>query len=262
MANFRVNYYSNALHRTSYFMIHIPNDPRMDAPQQENPYQNREMRTLFLLNGYTGDASNFIPEELSRKYHFAVVVPEPENGFYLDGASTGHAYETMVAVELVEYVRKTFGLAKTPEDTYVFGLSMGGFGALHTGLAHPDVFGKIGAMSSALIVHEIAGMKEGESTGVANYAYYRECFGDLETVEKSRNNPEVLAKELIDCGAKLPQIYMSCGTEDFLIENNREMHAYLNKIGYPHIYKESAGIHDMKFWLEYTEKIAEWMFAE
>ena len=55
-------------------------------------------------------------------------------------------------------------------------------------------------MSSALIVHQIAGMKPCEDNGVANYDYYRECFGDLDAVLESDSNPEVLVKRLKDSG--------------------------------------------------------------
>ena len=104
-------------------------------------------------------------------------------------------------------------------------------------------------------------MKPGEDNGVANYDYYRECFGDLETVEESDSNPEVLVKRLKDEGKRIPEIFMSCGTEDFLIENNREFHRYLDSIEVPHIYLESSGTHDMDFWNEYTEKFVENMFG-
>ena len=62
-------------------------------------------------------------------------------------------------------------------------------------------------------------------------------------------------------GAKIPEIYMCCGTEDFLIENNRQMHRFLESEGIAHEYHESKGIHDMVFWREYIAKIVEWMFA-
>ena len=62
-------------------------------------------------------------------------------------------------------------------------------------------------------------------------------------------------------GAKLPEIYLCCGTEDFLIENNRGLHRFLEAEGVPHEYRESKGIHDMVFWHEYIAKIVEWMFG-
>lgn len=253
MANISVKYFSNALNRRICFDIYIPND----SPD----IINRKMKTLFLLHGYTGDALNWIPEYLAQKHNIAIVTPNGENGFWLDGLSTGHKYCTFVGNELVNYIRRTFGLALNADETYIMGLSMGGFGALHTAFAYPENFGKTAAMSSALIVHDIAHMKPGEDNGVANYDYYHECFGDLETIEERECNPEVLVKKLKDNG-KVPQIFMCCGTEDFLLENNRKFHSYLDSIGVSHIYIESSGNHDMTFWSKYTEKFIELMFGD
>lgn len=255
MAYFRIEYYSRALRRETSFEVMIPCDPREGMPVPEGP-----MRTLFLLHGYTGKAGNYVPFDLPYKYNFAIVMPSAENSFYLNGLSTGHAFQTLVGEELVEFVRKTFGLAKDPADTGIAGLSMGGFGALHTGLAYPRTFGKIGAMSSAFIHHEVARMKPGSGNEVANYDYYRECFGEPALLEESDNNPEILIRKLKAAGEKIPDIYMACGTEDFLIENNRAMHRFLEAEGVPHEYHEGPGIHDMVFWTEYIQKIVRWMF--
>ena len=257
MAYFRIEYYSRALCRETSFEVLIPNDPRDEASQ---PPEDKPIRTLFLLHGYTGKAGNYVPYELPEQYHFAIVMPSAENSFYLNGLSTGHAFQTMLGEEMVDYVRKTFRLALRPEETFIAGLSMGGFGALHTGLAYPERFGKIGAMSSALIVHEVAGMKPGGGNQVANYEYYRECFGDPEKLLESDKNPETLVRRLKAAGKKIPDIYMCCGTEDFLIENNRQMHRFLEEEGVAHEYHEAPGSHDMAFWTEHIRKIVRWMF--
>ena len=256
MAYFRIEYYSKALRRETSFEVMIPCDPREGMPAPEGP-----MRTLFLLHGYTGKAGNYVPFDLPYKYNFAIVMPTAENSFYLNGLSTGHAFQTLVGEELVEFVRKTFGLAGDPANTGIAGLSMGGFGALHTGLAYPRTFGKIGAMSSAFIHHEVAQMKPGQGNEVANYDYYRECFGEPALLEESDNNPETLIRKLKAAREKIPEIYMACGTEDFLIENNRAMHRFLEAEGVPHEYHEGPGIHDMVFWTEYIQKIVRWMFG-
>lgn len=234
----------------------IPNDFRVEVPENKG-----KMKTLFLLHGYTGDAGNWVPEYLAEKYNFAIVLPSGENAFWLDGISTGHKFGTFIGAELVNYIRRTFGLAESPDETYIMGLSMGGFGALHTALAYPDTFGKAAALSSALIIHDIAGMKEGDKNDKANYEYYRECFGDLDKVSESENNPEVLVKKLKAQGKKLPEIFMACGTEDFLLENNRHFHNFLNENDVKHTYIESAGGHDTKFWDEYAVKFTEMMFG-
>ncbi|MBQ6645160.1 MAG: esterase family protein [Clostridia bacterium] len=257
MAYFRIEYFSEALQRDTTFELLLPNDPHWGMPLNE-----RTERALFLLHGYKGKASNWAPEELAYRYNFAIVMPSAENSFYLNGLSTGHAYQTMLGEELVDYVRRTFGLALRREDTAIAGLSMGGYGALHTGLAYPETFGKIAALSSALIVHGIAHMKPGEGNSVANYAYYHECFGDLETVEERETNPEVQIERLKAEGKRIPEINMYCGTEDFLLEPNRQMHAFLDAQQIPHYYKEAPGAHTMDFWSKYIAEAVERMFAK
>lgn len=260
MANFKIDFFSNSLRRNVSFDMFIPNDIRTDIPAVENKYSKRRTKTLFLLHGYTGSASSWGIDDIARKYNFAMVMPNGENAFYLDGESTGHKYCTYVGAELVEYIRSTFGFAQKAEDTFIMGMSMGGFGALHTALTYPETFGKAVGLSSALIVHEIAHMKEGEDNGVANYAYYRECFGDLETVEERETNPETLVSRLIVDNKTIPQIYLCCGTEDFLLENNRLFHRFLENSGITHKYYESKGGHDNIFWNEYSLKAIKWLF--
>ena len=69
-------------------------------------------------------------------------------------------------------------------------------------------------------------------------------------------------KKLLAEGKKIPEIYMACGTEDFLLEANRRFHKFLEDNGVKHVYMESKGQHDMVFWNEYAVKFAEMMFGE
>ncbi len=254
MSNISIRFFSKELNRKVSFDMLIPND----SQHGKNP---ENIRTLFLLHGYTGCAENWVPEYLCEKYGFAIVLPNGENSFWLDGLSTGHNYCCFVGLELVDYIRNTFGLAMSSAETYILGLSMGGFGSIHTALKYPERFGKLGAMSSALIHREVADMTEGSSNGVANYDYYRECFGEPKQLLAGENNPETLAIKDKQDGT-LPQMYLCCGTEDFLLENNRAFHSFLTENEIPHIYNESKGSHDYEFWNEYTIKIIEWMFSE
>ena len=257
MAYFTVKFNSTALNRPAVFDMFIPND---HIPSNAE-YAKRPMKTLYLLHGYSMSGWNWVPQPLAEKYNFAVVAPSGDNSFWLDGAATGRKYCTFVGKELPDYVTKTFGLSDKPEDNAVLGLSMGGFGALHTALKYPERFGMAGAMSSALIVHEVAKMKSGDGNGHANYDYYRECFGEPSEVLNSESNPEFLVDKLLSEGKKFPEIYMSCGTEDFLLNENRAFHKFLDDRGVAHEYIESAGNHNFDFWNEYTAKFIEKMFS-
>ncbi|MBO7135797.1 MAG: hypothetical protein J6V73_04125 [Spirochaetaceae bacterium] len=260
MADLSIRFYSDVLKRDVSFLMVIPNDVRKDYPRDDLKRTDRPMKTLFLLHGYTGAAFNWVPGNLAEQYNFAIVIPNGENSFWIDGPATGRQFATFLGVELLEYVRSTFHLAMSREDTYILGFSMGGFGALHTAFAFPEKFGKTAALSSALIHNEVAKMKEGEANDVANYDYYKMCFGDPAKLPESDNNPEYLLKKQIAAGKKIPEIFMACGTEDFLLEPNRAFHKFLEEQGIKHTYLESKGIHDMKFWQEYAEKFIPLMF--
>lgn len=251
MARLQIEFFSNCLRRTVQFKMVIPGD-HDNSWEPEQKRKGEPLKTIFLLHGYTGSAGNWIPEDLLIKYNIAVVAPSGENGFWIDGPATGHAYASFLCEELVEFVRRTFHLAQTREDTFVMGFSMGGFGALHSALAYPETFSKAIALSSAYIIPTLETFEPGQMCEVANYEYYRECFGDLKQAKYSRNNPEVLVQEILREGKQMPDLYMACGTEDFLLERNRIFHHFLEEQGVDHVYMESEGNHDMTFWNQYA----------
>lgn len=264
MAVLQVDYYSQALEKSTCFHMVLPNDltPLM---LEGNENYNRPMKTLFLLHGYSGASKDWLMgssvHELAAKYNFAVVMPSGDNSFYLDGKGTGRAYCRFVGEEIVEYVRKTFNLAIDKEDTFIGGLSMGGFGAVHTGLYYPDTFGKIVALSSAFITNTIKNQTEGYKDDIADYDYYTYIFGDLSKLEESVNNPEYLVKKLKKEGKTLPDLYMACGTEDFLIEENRAFYKFLKDEMVDVEYIESTGEHTWDFWNYYLEPSIKWLLS-
>lgn len=257
MADLNVSFYSQSLIRPVSFNMYIPNDVHS---QEENPHYNRKCKTVFVLHGHSGWGKGWDQiYHLAERYNLALVFPSGENSFYLDSQATAGKYGTFVGSELVDYIRNTFGLCMSKEDTFISGLSMGGFGALHTGLSYPDTFGKIIALSSALIIHQIAGMQPNQENPIANYYYYRNCFGDLDQLLESDNNPEVLVKKLQQQGRTIPDIYMACGTEDFLLEVNRQFYQFLVVQNVKVEYIESEGDHNMEFWNDYFAKGFAWI---
>ena len=51
----------------------------------------------------------------------------------------------------------------------------------------------------------------------------------------------------------LPVISFDCGTEDELIESNRDFHTLLNDLGIEHTYTEHPGGHTWEYWDEYIK---------
>lgn len=264
MAHLNAMFFSKTLARPVHYTAVLCNDCAW--PTDDNPHYKRSTKNIYLLHGYSGADTDWFTNaplgDLANQYNVNFFMPCGDNSFYLNQEATGFKYADYVGEEFISYTRKTFGLSCDREDTYVGGLSMGGFGALHTGLMFPETFSRILAFSSALLVDGLKNMKPGDSNPVANYAYYAQMFGDLSKLETSDNNPKVLAKRIVDSNAKAPLIYMACGTEDFLIEPNRNMNEYLTSIGIPVTFFAGPGIHDFNFWRAQLKAALEWALGE
>lgn len=261
MATLHVELFSQSISKQTDFYVILPND-LPEPMRMGNPHYERPMKTLFLLHGYSGNNRDWLFNsqimQLALKYNLAVVMPSGENSFYVDAKASGHQYDSLIAKDILNYVRKILGIAQNAEDTYIGGLSMGGFGALHIGLSHPNDFSKIIALSSALIVGQLANMKEDDPNPMANYEYYVNIFGDLSKAADSSHNPEILVKDILKNGKALPGIYMACGAQDFLIEPNRAFYKFLTEQNVEAEYHETPGIHNWDFWNAYIEPGIRW----
>lgn len=257
MALFQGTFFAKSISRATTFNLVLPNDCP-DNIGETNENFRRPVKTLFLLHGYCGNYTDWLinspVQDLASRYNLAIVMPQGDNSFYLNGPSSCGKYEDFISKDLIEYLQKTFKLALDPKDTFIGGLSMGGFGALHNGLAHPEVFGKMFGLSSALIQDEVAKMEPGTGNPVANYDYYASAFGNPKDLPTSSNNPKAVAKKRVENKEKIQPVFMACGSEDFLIEPNRDFKAFLESLGIDVKYYETPGVHDWKFWNEYIEK--------
>ena len=157
MATHFVRFRSQALARNGEFYIHLPEKPEnLPFFLKDNPYYQRPAKTLILLHGYSGDCTDWLynspAAEYSMKYNLAVVMPSGGLNFYVDRPATGRQHCRFIGEDLIKYLRDTFNLCQNREDTLIGGLSMGGFGALHTGLMYPETFGGIIALSSTWLI--------------------------------------------------------------------------------------------------------------
>ena len=264
MAKFDGIFYSKTLSRPVHFVAVLSNDIAFGA--ENNPCFKRPTKNVYLLHGYSGCDSDWFSNaplgEIANKYNVNFFMPNGDNSFYLDNKATGYKYATYVGEEFVEYTRKTFGLSTKREDTFIGGLSMGGFGALHTGFMFNDTFSKVIALSSALIQGMIKVLSPEMDNPMANYEYYKWTFGDTTDFENSENNPEYLVRRLKEENKQIPDIFMACGTEDFLIEPNKQFKAFLDENGVPVTFVTAPGIHDFVFWRKFLEEGLKWALEQ
>ncbi|MCR2806806.1 alpha/beta hydrolase [Paenibacillus soyae] len=261
MAMMQISFFSASMKREVTFSALLP----LDQPEKERE-AGKPLKSLYLLHGYCGSHTDWISfsriRELSDRYRIAVFMPSGENRFYLDDEESELKVGEYVGRELVEFTRRMFPISREREDTYIGGLSMGGYGALRNGLYYAETFGRIIALSSAIISYHVAGIKPGQHNGIAGYGYYRSVFGDLEQVMGSDKDPEELVRRLKTDGSNIPEIYMACGTEDFLLDVNARLHRFLMDEGVEHTYKETGGAHTWDFWNEKIGDALEWSVGE
>ena len=257
MALIHVDFYSQMLSGQTDFYAVIPNDvPPMMTEQ--NPYYQRPAKVVVLLHGFTGNGADWVTgtriREYSQQYNLAILTPNGRNSFYLDREPTGEKYASYVGKELLAYAAQAFGLDIRPENCIIGGFSMGGFGAIHTGLMF-DSYTKVIGLSNALIVKGIDRIMDNP---MANLAYYRDIFGDLSKAEQSDHNPEVLLKKRLENGDPLPGFFLACGSEDFLFDANNDFDRFLTENGVAHEYHVTPGEHNWTFWNSQLEAALAW----
>ena len=155
------------------------------------------------------------------------------------------------------YIRDTFGYCLNRENTMIAGLSMGGFGAIHTALQFPETFSACIALSSALVIQEVAELGKRRNS-IMPEAMVRDVFGDPEKLLESDYNPEVLYRKGKAAGKELPKIYMAIGREDSLYGVNQDFRRFLETEGADFFYEDGHGMHTWDFWNEYLPRGLEW----
>ena len=260
MAIIEVNFISKCLMRTVTFNAIIPVDKF--GPQTENAEQ-KPLKTLYLLHGIFGNYTDWVNgtriQALAEANDLAVIMPSGENRFYLDDEKSGELYGEFIGKELVEFTRKLFPLSDKREDTFIAGLSMGGYGAIRNGLKYAENFGCVIGLSAAL-VHDT--WKDADNSApifTFRRNYYEAIFGEYDKVKGSDKDPKALLLKLKEEGRPVPKMYLCCGTEDDLVTVNRDFRDFLNENGVDLTYVEGPGKHDWVFWDTYIKKVLDWL---
>lgn len=254
MALFHVDFSSSALGMCVQMDVILPQRPTGmigitdNAPEGKYP-------TLYLLHGMSDDHTIWQRRTSIERYvadkGIAVVMPCCHLAWYTD-MYRGQKYWTYIAEELPAICRQFFpNMSDRREDTWAAGLSMGGYGAMKFGLRAPETFSKVASLSGGLDAVTIAS-KLGERS------FWEDVFGPADRIEGSFNDLFAAAAELKDSPLR-PEVYMWCGTEDFLYDQNVKMRDHLRALGYDLTYEESPGDHQWKYWDAKIQTILDWL---
>lgn len=254
MAFLQIDLKSKALGRKVHLNVFLPVDVDNKKPA---PY-----KTLYLLHGIFGNSSSWVTSSCVQRYAedkgICVVMPDGENGFYIDHPDYMNNFSRYIGEELVSTTREMLPLSSGREDTLLGGFSMGGYGALYNGMKYADTFGTVIAFSAALILESVQN-RIGVGP-VANEGYMKAMFGDLNHLVGSDLDPLHLVEERLASGKEMPKLYLSCGEQDGLLEANIRFKDALTKLGVEHTFRTTPGGHDWDFWeQEIRHVILDWM---
>jgi putative tributyrin esterase len=240
MAFATINYFSQSLKKASSFNIVFPDDPGITRP----------WAVFYLLHGLSDDHTIWMRRTSIERYvaglPLVVVMPDGGRGWYTNAASPGGlAYEDDLIKDVVGLVDRTFPVKAERSGRAIGGLSMGGYGAVKLGLKHHETFASVNSHSGAL-----AFARRDPANARELSPEFAAIVGDHP--KGSDNDPFALV-ERIDHG-RLPALRIDCGTDDFLLEDNRAFHKHLESMKIPHEYVEPPGDHEWGYWDRHVQE--------
>jgi putative tributyrin esterase len=234
---------------------------RVILPFRYKAEKEKRYPVIYLLHGLTGHYNDWTDRtkiaEYAAQYGFIIVMPEGGNGWYTDSAAVSNdKFESYIIQELTPEIDRNFRSIANRENQAIAGLSMGGFGAIKFGLKYSEKFALVGSFSGAL---GAGGWTEKElSTRNFIAESVLNVFGKSESQTRLENDIFKIVREMSsDKIKKQPFIYLDCGTEDFLIQNNRDFAALLLEKKIPHEFRQLPGGHTWVYWDKQVQEFLE-----
>lgn len=210
--------------------------------------------TLYLLHGRSDDDHTWLLNTSIYRYaggkNLAIFMPQVHLSYYTDMAEGGN-YWTFISQEFPEKMQRLFNLSKKREETFVAGLSMGGYGAMKLASSFPERFVAAASFSGALDA-----LKLWQNDPYRDIDFSR-IFGSKEALAGSDNDLVTLFEKLSQSELQ-PQLLITCGTEDFLYEINHGFYEQF-KEKLPITYVEEPGDHEWGYWDQQIQRFLHWI---
>lgn len=238
MAFLEGNYYSEALKQDVHFVCINPFEERKEGDKE---------KYLIMLHGLMDNCRSWSLRtnlyRLAAEYGVTVFCPEGHRGFYSD-MLYGGKYRRMINKEIPRVLKEMLGITLDGNNTVIAGNSAGGYGALKAVLSEDSLYQKAMAFSPVIDpVQALAVIPEDYLISGEEQAIY----GSQIELKKEDDLFELIKAEGLK--KKFPlRITVTCGRNDFLIEQNREFQKQIQKSEIGCIYREAEGEHGWDYW--------------
>jgi enterochelin esterase-like enzyme len=252
-------FHSATLHSSVRYCVFLP--ANYSAPDAKT----RRYPVLYLLHGLGGNEQSAVVsgewtvlQDLRRDHKtgdFLVVAPDGWDTFYINSRDGKTLYGDFFLREFMPFIERTYRVRAQRAARGITGFSMGGYGALCIGFAHPELFGSVSAHSAALMRDPPQGVSAGASGGNVAARILTSVFGDpIDQNFWDLNSPFLLARKNSTLLART-RIYFDCGTEDSygFYRGASELDQALNSLMIPHEFHLYPGGHSVSYLLAHRE---------
>jgi S-formylglutathione hydrolase FrmB len=210
---------------------------------------------LYLLHGLTDDDTAWTRftsiERYAAEKGLAVVMPQVHRSFYADEAY-GMAFWTFLSVELPQVVQRLFRVSAAREDTFVAGLSMGGYGAMKWALREPARFAAAATLSGAL---DLAYIQEFDLRPHMRALVSRVFAGRA----VGGGGDDLLHLIKAADPVALPRLLLRCGDGDALVAQNERFVAACAAAGVELDAAFGPGGHEWSYWDREIQTVIDWL---
>jgi len=170
--------------------------------------------------------------------------------FYIDAPKKSDSqFTTFFFKELIPYIDSHYRSITSSKGRAVTGFSMGGYGAFHYMLEKPNAFASVSGLSTAFCKFD-KNISPEKLNELANSYKLTPLLGSAKENPAAYHSMNLFTgiQTALDNKTVLPPIYFHCGTEDFLLSENRAINDLLKSRGVSFDYLESSGAHHWSFW--------------
>ena len=252
MALLRCDFFSDVLGLSTSMTVILPQSTSAQIGMSGSASSGAPP-VLYLLHGLSDDDTTWLRRTSIERYvaplGLAVVMPQVHRSFYSDQAHGGR-YWTFLSEELPAVVSGFFRVSERREDTFVAGLSMGGYGAFKWALRQPERFAAAASLSGALDIAAPPRLDRVEP------GLTETLFGDREL---AGSDDDVLALVQRTDPATTPRLYLACGTEDELLGQNQRFLEVARRRELPVTVELGPGEHEWGYWDERIQDVLAWL---
>jgi S-formylglutathione hydrolase FrmB len=260
--------HSAILHSSVRYCVYLP------ASYSAADAKIRKYPVLYLLHGLGGNEQSIALDgewtalqDLRREHmvgEFLVVAPDGGDTFYINSRDGKTPYSDFFLREFIPFIERTYRVRTERTTRGITGFSMGGYGALRTAFAHPELFGSVSAHSAALMQAPPQVVTAAGPAGNIAAELLANVFGNpIDVKFWDLNSPFVLARKNAAALLKM-KIYFDCGTEDSygFFRGAKELHETLDSLKVPHEFHIYPGRHSVSYVLAHRDASFEFHWRE